>query len=131
MAKCRLWVYNAEHSFVASGHPFAPVIRPPKRNSKKVFFGTPYSTVNDDQASVKYKYISIRNTLSFFPISFVEQFPLQISSLPHSFTYYKLLHQISSTSVITPSLSIKDKLPHQISFIAGGLQLGSEEISQF
>ena len=30
--------------FVASGHPFAPVIRPPKRNSKKVFFGTLYFT---------------------------------------------------------------------------------------
>ena len=42
MAKCRLWVYNAENFFVASGHPFAPVIRPTKRNSKKVFFGTPY-----------------------------------------------------------------------------------------
>ena len=29
--------YNADF-FVASGHPFVPVIRPPKRNSKKVFF---------------------------------------------------------------------------------------------
>ena len=38
MAKCRLWVYNAENFFVASGHPFAPVIRPTKRNSKKVYF---------------------------------------------------------------------------------------------
>ena len=38
MAKCRLWVYNAEIFFVASGHPFAPVIRRTKRNSKKVFF---------------------------------------------------------------------------------------------
>ena len=38
MAKCRLWVYNAENFFVASGHPFAPVIRRTKRNSKKVFF---------------------------------------------------------------------------------------------
>ena len=37
-AKCRLWVYNAEIFFVASGHPFAPVIRPTKRNSKKVYF---------------------------------------------------------------------------------------------
>ena len=34
----RLWVYNAEFFLVASGHPFAPVIRPPKRNSKQVFF---------------------------------------------------------------------------------------------
>ena len=41
MAKCHLWVYNAEIFFVASGHPFAPVIRPTKQNSKKVFFGTP------------------------------------------------------------------------------------------
>ena len=38
MAKCRLWVYNAEKFFVASGHPFAPVIRRTKRNSKKVYF---------------------------------------------------------------------------------------------
>ena len=38
MAKCRLWVYNAEIFFVASGHPFAPVIRRTKRNSKKVYF---------------------------------------------------------------------------------------------
>ena len=38
MAKCRLWVYNAENFFVASGHPFAPVIRRTKRNSKKVYF---------------------------------------------------------------------------------------------
>ena len=41
MAKCRLWVYNAEIFFVASGHPFAPVIRPTKRNSKKCFLGHP------------------------------------------------------------------------------------------
>ena len=38
MAKCRLWVYNAEIFFVASGHPFAPVIQRTKRNSKKVYF---------------------------------------------------------------------------------------------
>ena len=38
MAKCRLWVSNAEIFFVASGHPFAPVIRRTKRNSKKVYF---------------------------------------------------------------------------------------------
>ena len=38
MWQYRLWVYNAEIFFVASGHPFAPVIRPAKQNSKKVFF---------------------------------------------------------------------------------------------
>ena len=41
MAKCRLWVYNAEILFVASGHAFAPVIQPTKRNSKKRFLGHP------------------------------------------------------------------------------------------
>ena len=47
MAKCRLWVYNAEIFFVASGHPFAPVIRRTKRNSKKVFFWDTLLLVSD------------------------------------------------------------------------------------
>merc|ERR1719201_2372916 len=49
VAGCRLWVYNAEIFFVASGRPFAPVIRGTKRNSKKVFFGTPYCTFAKSQ----------------------------------------------------------------------------------
>ena len=38
LAKCRLWVYNAEIFFVGSGNYFAPVVQPRKQNSKKVFF---------------------------------------------------------------------------------------------
>ena len=34
----RLWVYNSEIFFGGSGHPYAPVIGPPKLQTKKVFF---------------------------------------------------------------------------------------------
>ena len=40
---CRIWsdghmaINGHGHIFVASGHPFAPVIRPTKQNSKKVY----------------------------------------------------------------------------------------------
>ena len=40
---CALWFSRVPNMhFVASGHLFAPVLRPPKQNFKKVFFGTPY-----------------------------------------------------------------------------------------
>ena len=40
--------------FVASGHPFAPVIPPQKRNSKKCFLGHPNTRLSVFEATFEY-----------------------------------------------------------------------------
>ena len=110
MAKCRLWVYNAEIFFVASGHPFAPVIRRTKRNSKKVFFGTPYCLQTEVLWPISPSCCTLRLVLVHIvslPSAFPSSIRTQNDSGPNFLTYLPVhfLHhsfRLSSCSAYGP-----------------------------